>query len=56
MLHNFVAPVTIRAASTWTASGSFFDSREQLSQTIPLYFKRGRIYAKYIFSKDFESS
>ena len=53
MLHNFVAHVSIRAASTWTASSSFFDSREQLSQTTSLYSKRGRIYAKYIFSKDF---
>ena len=52
MLHNFVAPVTICAASTWTASSSFFYSREQLSQTTSLYIKRGRIYAKYIF-KDF---
>ena len=53
MLHNYVAPVTIRAASTWTASSSFFGSREQLSQTTSLYFKRGRTYAKYNFSKDF---
>ena len=53
MLHNCVALVTIRAASTWTASSSFFDSREQLSQTTLLYSKRGRIHVKYIFSKDF---
>ena len=31
----------------------FFDSEEQLSQTVSQYSKRGRIYAKYIFSKDF---
>ena len=53
MLHSFVAPVPIRATSTRAASKSFFDSEEQLSQTVSLYSKRGRIYAKYIFSKDF---
>ena len=53
MLHNFAAPVTNRAASTWTASKSVFDSEEQLSQTVSLYSKRGRIYAKYFFSRDF---
>ena len=31
----------------------FFYSEEQLSQTVSLYSKRGRIYAKYVFSKDF---
>ena len=53
MLHSFVAPAIILAASVWIDSNRFFESEEQLSNTVSLYSIRGRMYDIYIFSSNF---
>ena len=51
MLQSLVAPVTILAASCWTASMSFLSSLLHLSQTISAYSSRGLMKVIYILSK-----
>ena len=52
MLHNFVAPVTFRAASTRTASRIFLSRRAIVPNSIAIFQKRTYI-CKIYFSKEF---
>ncbi len=51
MLQYLVAPHTIRAASVWTDSSSFFSSWVMLLHTTSAYSNNGRIIEIYILSR-----
>ena len=51
ILQRLVATDTIRAASFWTDSMSFFSSAVQLSHTTSPYSKRDLMKLRYIFSR-----
>ena len=53
ILQSLVAPETNLTASVWIASNCLIDSAEQLSHIVSLYLHSGRLFEKYIFSRDF---